>query len=195
MQGPFHTPTSRPFPHVAARGSLRTGFIWDLYDDELILQTHQGFEPVSAKRPPFSNNMPTHNSSSTPSIPYFSNARTPQMQQNLPECLRTKAHSPTSPTAFSLQLPHPCHAPCSISLSHSHPIYARVPFRPATSTPSFPPPHPAPILQRPLVFATCTPILTQACRSWHAPAFSGTLRQGDARSTPPPTLLFRLPAL
>lgn len=56
----------------------------------------------------------------TPPQPHphpFSDARTPRMQQNLPGCLRTKAHSPTTPAAFSLQLPHPCHAPRSINLS------------------------------------------------------------------------------
>lgn len=64
----------------------------------------------------------------------FSDARTPRMQQNLPGCLRTKAHSPTTPS------PMPCtlfHQPVSHPMPES-------PSGPLRLPPEFPASAPCP---------------------------------------------------
>lgn len=94
---------------AAARGSPRAAFIWDLDDDEfLILQSDQGLEPASAKRPPFQIPcQPTTPPQPRPTLP--PRRRTPRTQQN-------KARSPS-----------PCRAPRSINLCLPDPMPAGAP--------------------------------------------------------------------
>lgn len=132
---------------------------------------------------------------STPhSHPASRRARTPQMQQDIPGCSRTKTHSrPTTSTAvFSPPCPLPCHAPCSINLSLSHPVPEAPsgPLRPHRLFPA------SPALPAPCPDPTAPSRVRHVCTDPHAgvppparpslPSDSET-RLRDARLTPPPT--------